>query len=314
VIVVAIPAVALAAVSLAAFLGRWVWWLDVLANFRAQYVVALAVLGLVIMMSKWKKTGYAVLGVALVNLVVVLPLYIGSPAEASVDSPSLRVMSFNLLSTNESYSDVIEYVDTIDPDLVFLHEASRPWEVAVQSAVEASDLEYEVIRARSDDLIFGTLVLVRAGEVQAVSYGFASSAPRAVELNYTPEGWSIPIAVLGTHPLAPTDEERADLRDAQLGFAGQWASEQSGAFLVVGDFNSTPWSWPFRRLMGAADLVNSQTGFGLQPSFPSSSNLLLRVPIDHLVHSPALEITERQLGPALGSDHFPLVVDLQPAD
>ncbi len=313
-IVVAIPAVALAVVSLAAFLGRWVWWLDVLANFRAQYVVALAVLGLVIMMSRWKKTGYAVLGVALVNLVVVLPLYIGSPAEASVGSPSLRVMSFNLLSTNESYSDVIEYIDTIDPDLVFLHEASRPWEIAVESAVDASDLEFEVVKARSDDLIFGTLVLVRTEDVTAISYGFAYTAPRAVELSYTPEGWSAPVAVLGTHPLAPTDQERADLRDAQLGFAGDWAANQSGAFMVVGDFNSTPWSSPFRTLMGAADLENSQTGFGLQPSFPSTSNLLLRVPIDHLVHSPALEVTERQLGPPLGSDHFPLVVDLQLAD
>jgi hypothetical protein len=48
VILVVIPAVALAAVTIAAFLGQWVWWLDVLANFRAQYVVALAVLGLVI--------------------------------------------------------------------------------------------------------------------------------------------------------------------------------------------------------------------------------------------------------------------------
>ena len=293
--------------SLAAFLGRWVWWLDVLANFRAQYVVALAVLGLIVMMSKWRKTGYLVLGVALVNLIVVLPLYIGSPADALVDASSLRVMSFNLLSTNESYSEVIDYIETVDPDLVLLHEASRPWEVAMESA----ELDYEIIRARSDDLIFGTLVLVRGESVEAVSYGFASTSPRAVELTYTPEGWSTPISVLGTHPLAPTDRERADLRDAQLGFAGQWAASQTGAFFVVGDFNSTPWSWPFRRLLGSAELVNSQTGFGLQPTFSSDSNLLLRIPIDHLVHSTSLEVTDRQLGPPLGSDHFPLLVDLQ---
>ena len=87
--------------------------------------------------------------------------------------------------------------------------------------------------------------------------------------------------------------------------------ERSGAFLVVGDFNATPWSAPFRNLVATADLENSQRGFGLQPSFPTTSSLLLRVPIDHLVHSPALEVTDRQLGPALGSDHFPLVVDLQ---
>lgn len=307
VIVVAIPAVGLAVMSLAAFLGRWVWWLDVLANFRAQYVVGLAVLGLVIAMSRWRKTGYTVLGVALVNLIVVLPLYIGSPAEGAVGRSSIRVMSFNLLSTNESYPDVIEYIESADPDLVLLHEASRPWEVAMESA----EFGYEIVRPRSEDLIFGTLVLVKAQSVEAISYGFAASAARAVELTYIPEGWTDSLSVLGTHPLAPTDRERADLRDAQLGFAGEWAASQTGAFIVVGDLNATPWSWPFRRLMESTELRNSQRGFGLQPSFSAESNLLLRVPIDHLLHSPALEVTDRELGPDLGSDHFPLLVDLQ---
>ncbi|MGD2103104.1 MAG: endonuclease/exonuclease/phosphatase family protein [Acidimicrobiia bacterium] len=306
-IIVIVPAVALAAVSLAAFGGRWVWWLDVLANFRAQYVVGLAVFGLVIMMSKWRRTGYGVLGVALVNLVAVLPLYVGSPAEARIDSDSLRVMSFNLLSTNESYSDVVDYIQSIDPDLILLHEASRPWEVAISSA----GLDYDVIRPRSDELIFGTLVLVRGEGISAVSHGFATTSPRAVSLTYEPPGWDTRLSVLGTHPLAPTDAERADLRDAQIEFAGEWADRQSGAYLVVGDLNATPWSYPFRRLMSSADLQNSQSGFGLQPSFPTSSNLLLRVPIDHLLHSPVIEVTGRELGPALGSDHFPLVVDLQ---
>lgn len=308
-ILVAIPAVALAAVSLAAFFGQWVWWLDVLANFRAQYVVALAILGLVIMMSRWRKTGYVVLAAAGLNLAVVLPLYVGSPADPSADADTIRVMSFNLLATNEQYSEVIDYIETVDPDLVLLHEASRPWEVAIESA----SLDYEIIRSRSDDLIFGTLVLVRGDMVTAVSHGFGALAPRAVSLEYTPAGWEIPLAVLGTHPFSPTDQDRADLRDAQLGFAGEWASAEEGAFIVVGDFNATPWSWPFRRLMDSADLQNSQIGFGLQPSFATTSNLLLRIPIDHLLYSPSLEVTSRQLGPALGSDHFPLVVDLQVA-
>ncbi|HET9259358.1 MAG TPA: endonuclease/exonuclease/phosphatase family protein [Acidimicrobiia bacterium] len=306
-ILVAVPAVALAVVSLAAFFGGTVWWLDVLANFRAQYVVALAVLGLVVMMSKWRKTAYFILAVAVVNLVAVLPLYIGSPAEARAGADSIRIMSFNLLSTNEEYSEVIDYIETVDPDVVFLHEASRPWEVAMES----SGLDYEIVRPRSDDLIFGTLVLVRGDQLTAVSHGFAEAAPRAVSLEFLPWGWDVPLAVLATHPLAPSGEERADLRDAQLAFAGDWAMERSGAFLVVGDFNATPWSAPFRNLVATADLENSQRGFGLQPSFPTTSSLLLRVPIDHLVHSAALEVTDRQLGPALGSDHFPLVVDLQ---
>ncbi|MGB7861049.1 MAG: hypothetical protein WBM90_11175, partial [Acidimicrobiia bacterium] len=85
-ILVAIPAGALAIVSLAAFLGEWVWWLDVLANFRAQYAIALLVLGVAVVLSKWRRTGYVLLAVAAVNIAVVAPLFIGSPGETDAAS------------------------------------------------------------------------------------------------------------------------------------------------------------------------------------------------------------------------------------
>jgi len=308
VILLVIPAVALAAISLASFAGRWVWWLDVFANFRAQYVVGLLVLGLVIVVSRWRRTGFVILGVALFNLFFVAPLYLGSPGEPVAGAPEIRVLNFNLLSINENYNEVIEYIESVDADLVFLHEASRPWEVAIDSA----GLDYEVIRGRSDKLIFGTLVMVR-GEVEAVSYGFAEGQPRAISLEYQPAGWPVPLKVLSTHPLAPTTTARARLRDAQLAFATTWASEQEGAFLVVGDMNASTWSWPFRNLISVGELRNSQIGFGLQPTFPATSSVLFRVPIDHLVHSDELRTRDRRLGDALGSDHFSLIVDLEHA-
>ena len=305
-ILVVIPAAVLALLSLASFAGRWVWWLDVLANFRAQYVVALVLFAMALLASRWRKIGYGVLAASLVNLAVVAPLYLGSPGSASPDLPSIRVLNFNLLSTNESYAAVVEYIEAANADLVFLHEASRPWEAAIESA----GLGYEIIRPRSDDLIFGTLALVK-DDVEAVSYGFAQTNPRAVALTYHPDDWPVSVNVLSTHPLAPTSRERADLRDAQLDFAGDWAGSADGAYFVVGDFNATPWSAPFRRMVATGRLRNSQIGFGLQPSFPSTSGVLLRVPIDHLLHSDDLVVTDRRLGPDLGSDHFVLIVDLQ---
>lgn len=306
-ILLVIPAGALAAVSVASFFGRWVWWLDVLANFRAQYVVGLVVFSLALVLTRFRRTGLAIFAVAIANLIPVLPLYVGSPGDSEPSAPSIRVMSFNLLSDNERFAEVIDYIRTVDPDLVLLHEASRPWEVAV----EAADLGYKVIRPRSDNLIFGTLVLIRGEEIQVVSYGFAEAQPRAVELSYRPTGWPEGIEVLSTHPLAPTERERADLRDAQIAFAANWASGRSDPRFVVGDFNATPWSWPFRNLLDEADLHNSQNGFGLHPSFPTTSNVLMRVPIDHLVHSDHFVVRDRRLGPDLGSDHFPLIVDLE---
>jgi endonuclease/exonuclease/phosphatase (EEP) superfamily protein YafD len=296
---------ALAAISLASFAGRWVWWLDVLANFRAQYAVVLLVVGLVIALSRWRRTGIAVLLLGALNLAFVAPLYLGSPGEADAGAPRVRIMNFNLLSNNENYNEVIEYIQAQGPDLVFLHEASRPWEVAMDSAA----FDYEVVRGRSDALIFGTLVLAKE-PVDAVSYGFAEGQPRAIEVTYQPEGWAEPLGILSTHPLAPTTRERAGLRDAQLGFAADWAADQEGAFAVVGDLNASPWSWSFGRLTDGGALRNSQIGFGLQPTFSANSNVLFRVPIDHLLHSGDLTVVDRRLGDSLGSDHFSLIVEL----
>ena len=167
-----------------------------------------------------------------------------------------------------------------------------------------------MIRPRSDNLTFGTLVLAR-DPVEAISFGFAEGQPRAVQLVYSPQGWPVTVDVLATHPLSPVNEVDAGLRDAQIEFAADWAADRRGAYLVVGDLNATPWSSSFGLLLDRGSLRNSQVGFGVQPSFSANTNVLFRVPIDHLLHSDSLTVRERKLGPRLGSDHFPLLVDLQ---
>lgn len=294
----AIPTVGLALVSVAAFFGRWSWILDVLANFRPQYVVALLAAAALLVLGRWRKTATVALAAALINAVVVVPLFVGAGTTIPPERP-LRVLSFNLKASNDRFGEVVSYIRSTDADVVFLHEASRPWEVAVES----SDLGYEITLSRSQELIFGTLVLTRPG-AEVTSFGFTTGGPRAVEVRFDS------VAMLGIHPLAPTTEERSALRNAQLAFAGNWANSQAGNRIVVGDFNSTPWSYAFRRLQDETGLHNSQEGFGLEASFPAASFFAFRVPIDHLLHSDDLVVSDRRLGPAMGSDHFPLVVDL----
>ena len=162
--------------------------------------------------------------------------------------------------------------------------------------MESSGLDYQIVRGRSDNLIFGTLVLA-AQSVDAASFGFAEGDGRAIALTYQPEGWPVPVKVLSSHPVAPTTGERAALRDAQPGFAAEWAGQQDGAYLVVGDLNASPWSSPFRSLASDGGLRNSQIGFGLQPTFSANTIFPLRVPIDHLLHSDDLRVRDRRLGP-----------------
>jgi endonuclease/exonuclease/phosphatase (EEP) superfamily protein YafD len=297
-LLVALTALLLALTSLLAYLGRFSWVLDNIASFRPQLTVGLMVLLVLLVLGRWPKTAVFVGLVTLINIGTLFPLFMakGSTAEEA----DLRILSFNLLSDNKNFGDVIEYIRSSEADIVVLHEASRPWEEAVAEA----DLDYEMTMTRPSEGIFGSLVMTPAGAI-VTSFGFRLADPRAVEIRF-PDG----LAVLAVHPLSPSSARRARLRDQQLAYAAEWAKKQSGPIVVVGDFNASPFSYPYRRLRAETGLADSIRGYGVENSFPARAWPILRVSIDHLLYSGGVQVVDRSLGPPLGSDHFPLVVDL----
>ena len=78
--------------------------------------------------------------------------------------------------------------------------------------------------------------------------------------------------------------------------------------LVLGDLNASPWSSHFRRFLRDSGLRDSAQGRGVQPTWPAGMPWLW-IPIDHCLHSPQLQVVARHVGPNLGSDHYPVVVD-----
>ncbi|MGF1665138.1 MAG: endonuclease/exonuclease/phosphatase family protein [Acidimicrobiia bacterium] len=302
--VIAAAGMVLAVVSIAAFFGEFWWPLDLLANFRPQFGVALAGAAALLGLGRWRRSAGVVAVAAVVNLGLVGWLWVPSSVEAPASADPMRVLSFNVLAANENYGEVMAYVAEVDADLVFLHESSLPWE----EAADGADLGYRVVKTRNENHIFGTLVLVK-GEARVESFGFTTREPRSVEVIYALDSGK-EVAVLGVHPVAPVGERDSGLRDAQMAFAANWVSEQTLPTVIAGDFNASPWSHAFRRLLNRGDLRDSQRGFGLQQSFPASSSLVFRIAIDHVLVSDHIEVVERHLDDPLGSDHFPVVVDL----
>ncbi len=78
--------------------------------------------------------------------------------------------------------------------------------------------------------------------------------------------------------------------------------------MVLGDFNTTPWNYYFQKFLKESGLRDSSQGFGPQPTWPNFSRLL-SIPIDHCLHSAEIVIVGRQIGPDVGSDHYPVIVD-----
>ena len=78
---------------------------------------------------------------------------------------------------------------------------------------------------------------------------------------------------------------------------------------VLGDLNITSCSPWFAELKDAGSLIDTRDGFGLQPSWPVQSPLIV-IPIDHVLVSRDFQILSRRIGEDIGSDHWPVVVDL----
>lgn len=285
------------------FLGGLWWPLDLASHFRPHYVVGLALaMGLLALARSWDLVVVVLLGF-LVNLVLVVPLFVGSPAPAVSDSPTLSILVFNVTAHNQRMDEVIGFFEESAADLIFIFEGGQRWEDAINEA----ELSYELTPGLRSAFSFANAILVRDGldvELEGVRVG--PNKPRGRELDMVFGG--VPIRMLAVHPPSPTSGSEAAIRDEQLTGVAEWAAEQDRPVVVVGDLNASPWSHAYQPLRDS-DLINSLEGFGAQASWPALLGPF-GVPIDHLLHSAELTTVDREIGPSLGSEHRSVLITL----
>ena len=295
-----VAGVSCALASVLGFLGSWWWRFDLLAHFRVQYLWGLVLaVGALAALRRWRWL-YGGAGFVLLNGLTIMPLYCSSAAASDPETQRLRMVSFNVNFTNTDHDSLIEYLQQQDVDVMVVLEVRQP----LLRALEQAFGDWHVIGQPSQDA-FGMAVLTRQPIVRHEIVALADSPPGIwIELDHGGHRYH----VLAIHTLPPMSSEATRLRDDALDLVARWSKQRDGHIVVIGDFNATPWSHAFRRLLDDADLVNSQLGYGVQSTWPRRL-WPLSIPIDHCVHSDSLTTTARDVGPFLGSDHRPLLGD-----
>ncbi len=299
----------LAGTGLASLLGRggaWVWWLDLPSHFRIQYAALLLISLVLAAALRSRRLVIAAAALLLLELISLAPYAV--PGDRSAAGPSLRLAHFNVLSANREHAQVQAWIVETAAELVFLQEVTPRW-----AEVLAATPGYRLIEVVARDDNFGLAILARdGGAVEIVGREqlvFGGLPALAVQLRHHGRA----LAVLSLHTLPPLSAAASARRDAQLTAAAQWAAtrQTSGAAaVIVGDFNATPFSAALAPLT-AAGLRDSLAAGGLlgAGSWPDVIGPL-RIAIDHCWHDARLVTTQREVGPALGSDHRPLQVTL----
>ncbi|MCG8425355.1 MAG: endonuclease/exonuclease/phosphatase family protein [Proteobacteria bacterium] len=311
--------------------GQW-WFLDLFSHFRAQYSVTMGVIGLIYLLARrWIAAGVAA-AIILLNGVLIAPLYWSSPVPA-VSGVPFELLLFNVHQGNRSYDRVSEYVRDSGADVVVALEVTSEWSDRLKEALP----DYRMVGESRDDA-FGLVVLSRLPVLHSQVIRLSGVELPSIEVVIEKNGQKI--ALLAIHAPPPIIGQLAVERDRTIAAATEWAVywshgnpaqrpgqsaarqlgqsvEQSVEIIadhvvVAGDMNATPWSYPMRRISDTSLLVNSIMGFGLQASWPRQP-AVLRIPIDHVLHSRTLTAVRRSVGPFLGSDHRPVRVALAPA-
>jgi len=114
---------------------------------------------------------------------------------------------------------------------------------------------------------------------------------------------------LGTHPLPPTTANNARMRNEQLREIAAEIRRHGEPAILLGDLNVTPWSPFFTGLLRESGLRNSSQGRSVRGTWPTTMPFG-RIPIDHCLVSSNLRVTGKRLGPEVGGDHYPVLIEL----
>lgn len=290
--------------SLLGFLSHLDWKLELFSHFRVQYALLLGICVCGFILKKDLAGVMLSLIFLGINLAWILPIYRSPPNRVRIGKTH-RLFFANILGTNTSYSRLLHSILQAAADIVLLVEVRPNHLEKLLPALK--DYPHQFTLPDVDN--FGIAIFSRLPLETAQTLAIDETCTPALLAKIKTNG--ITLTLIGIHLFPPKSRAKATRRNHQLALTASYVKAQPGELLLVGDLNATSWSHSFRQLLRDSCLLDSRQGFGLQPSWPAG-NILLRIPIDHALHTPGIAIHARRLGLATGSDHLPLIIDFSP--
>ena len=294
----------LSVATLLAFFSHLWWPLEFFPPFRLQYLVILTVLFFGAAITH-RSVHAIVFGVAaLVNLFVIAPSFPCESATQNFDNDSrFRVATVNVASFNERYSLVSDFLRNTVPDIVLLVEVTPAWLRGLSKITRR--YPHSVIVPRDDSYGLALFSVLPLENTRIVNVADIPVPSVITSVSIDQED----LTLIGTHLLAPPKKQDILGRNRQLAALRLITENIAGPMLLLGDLNVSPWSPHFRKLISGTRLRNThcvRRSIGTWPAWLPP----LSIPLDHCLITPELAILSRMTGPFVGSDHYPVIVDL----
>lgn len=292
--------------TLGAFGARYWWMLDLLTHFRVYYAIALLAFCVMLLFRRcWKSLLVCLVALAF-NAIEIVPLYL-PPTQTASGPSAMRCLVSNVNSGNLNHAALLELVQKEQPDVVVVIEVNEVWQAALAPLLR----EYPHSGSRPQGGNFGIAFFSRLPVESIEFHEFGGSGLPSVVARVRVEDQTA--TLIGTHTVPPMTARWSNIRNAHLKGIAESVRDTRGPIAVMGDLNTTSWSPHFADMLQASGLRDSRRGFGIQPSWTGNVPLMA-IPIDHVLVSPDIAVRNRRIGPDIGSDHLPVIIDLAVGD
>ena len=289
--------------TLCSLAARWHWASDLLTHFVVQGAACSA--GSLALLSLCRRRGLVCLAsvLLLINLSRIVPLYLAEKPGAEA-GPTVRALAANLRRDNREQQRFIDLVRIGRPDFFVAMETDEVWLRSLQKLSDS--YPYSIVQPREDNfgIAFFSRWPIKGHRVHGLSQARLPTLVASLDVR------GQELTVLATHPMPPIGRVRSELRNQQLAEVGTLAANLPNPKVILGDLNITSWSPYFSDLLRRSGMRDGRRGSGVQPSWPALP-WLFRIPIDHTLVSADIHVMHRELGPAIGSDHRPVVIEFR---
>ena len=303
-----------AVATLLPFLWTGKWWIRAFDFLRLQTIcIGLATLvGLA-----WTYDGQ-VLNLLLIGLVGSCIAYYAyrlypyirlSPRQvlpATKTDPARRfcVLVSNVQMDNQQVAPLLALIEKVNPDIVFLLEPNAWWTEQLSSLDQA----YPYAVKQPQENFYGMIVYSRLPLAQtAVKFLVEDHIPSIYAQATIRSGHVIDLYCL--HPEPPVPDTDTEERDAELLIVGKQVRQAGRPCVVGGDLNDAAGSPINRLFQNLSGLLDPRIGRGFYNTHPTYVPFL-RAPVDHVFHSDEFRLVALKRLPKIGSDHFPIYIEL----
>lgn len=290
------------AASLAPLLRSVAPILALFQHFAVQLGASAAIILLLLLLLRmwgWALLALLVTGWHAFALYPFLPLPAAAVPEAAVP---LKVMAVNLWYLNEDHERTIRALLQSDADLIGTAETTAEWRDSLKALESAYPYHVDCV---GKAFRCGVALFSKIPFTASFTGRIDGKLPTIASATIDWQGRPLTIAELQLiNPLIGLEE---DFQAQQAAVAEGYFAKLAGDLVVMGDFNSTPWSALQDGFRAATGLDNRGR---LTFTWPSWAPAVFRLPIDQIFVRGEVAARNVRPGPPEGSDHLPIMAEL----